>query len=418
MGPLVAYLGPSLRRSRRRSRPWLRGLAALAVSLIVNMAVLWEAKRGGFLRAGPRVSPPTAVSLAPLSAAEWEANRRAAPGAPRSRSTPPPRAVPPPPPPPPSNAPGQVVDVAPSRNDSAPKDSRFVSDRNNTVEKETRSRSARPGYANTLPKPSDPKAAPNAPAEARERAPPAGEAGKAGAVKPGERRAAQRGGGPQRIPDQQARERLALQLDRTGDLRVRDPLQAIRGDGPTPPAPGGEEAREAGEGEAGRAGTPGPRSDLQLHPSASTYDRLAGGPAPDHLDGVEEGESTFLNTREWKYASYFNRIKQAVATQWDPTSSLRARDPTGERFAYKDRVTVVSVTLDDGGTLKNVAVQKSCGVEFLDRSAVEAFQKAQPFANPPRGLANAQGDIAFTFGFYLEVGSGLHIFRGPPPPGN
>ena len=45
-----------------------------------------------------------------------------------------------------------------------------------------------------------------------------------------------------------------------------------------------------------------------------------------------------------------------------------------------------------------------------------AFRKAQPFANPPRGLANDRGEIGFMFGFYLEVGSGLQIFRGPTPP--
>jgi TonB family protein len=130
---------------------------------------------------------------------------------------------------------------------------------------------------------------------------------------------------------------------------------------------------------------------------------------------VEEGEGTYLNTREWKYASYFNRIKQQVATQWDPNGALRLRDPSGERFAYKDRVTIVAVRLDDAGTLKDVSVQKSSGVDFLDSVALDAFRKAQPFVNPPRGLAQ-NGEIAFSFGFYLEVGSGLHIFRGPALP--
>jgi outer membrane biosynthesis protein TonB len=53
-------------------------------------------------------------------------------------------------------------------------------------------------------------------------------------------------------------------------------------------------------------------------------------------------------------------------------------------------------------------------VDFLDRAAIEAFQKAQPFVNPPRGLADGGGEIKFTFGFYLEVGSpGMRLFRGP-----
>ena len=43
------------------------------------------------------------------------------------------------------------------------------------------------------------------------------------------------------------------------------------------------------------------------------------GAAPnDHLRDVDQGEGTFLNTREWKYASYFNRIKQQVASSGGP----------------------------------------------------------------------------------------------------
>ncbi len=54
-------------------------------------------------------------------------------------------------------------------------------------------------------------------------------------------------------------------------------------------------------------------------------------------------------------------------------------------------------------------------MDFLDATALEAFRKAQPFVNPPRGLANDRGEIPFAFGFYLEVGSGaLHLFRGLP----
>jgi hypothetical protein len=35
--------------------------------------------------------------------------------------------------------------------------------------------------------------------------------------------------------------------------------------------------------------------------------------------------------------------------------------------------------------------------------------------NPPRGLADGRGEILFSFGFYVQVGSGLHIFRGATP---
>ena len=411
----MSYLGPSLRRARRRSRPWWRGAAAIVIALLVNGLALRTIHVDSLVGRSPMGQAPRSVMLAPLSSAEWEANRRPTQAAPRPRTSPP--VAPAPPPPPPNKIKGQVVDVAPSKNNTPPKDSRFVAEQDSTVEKETRSRYARPGYQNTLPKPSDPH--PGQQAERKESVA-TGEAGRNGAKAPGAKVSEQErkeAGSPQ-VPGQAAGERLALRPDSRGDMGPRDPRKGVRGVAGSRPlallTPPGAKPGEEGTREApGTEGLPGP---VQLRPSAANYERLAGGPAPDRLDGIEEGEGTYLNTREWKYASYFNRIKQAVATQWDPNGALIKRDPTGQRYAYKDRLTLLTVTLDNSGSLKDVHVQRSSGVDFLDSTAMEAFRKAQPFVNPPGGLANEHGEIAFVFGFYLEVGSGLHIFRGPAPP--
>src|SRR5205807_1909924 len=51
-----------------------------------------------------------------------------------------------------------------------------------------------------------------------------------------------------------------------------------------------------------------------------------GGAAPnDNLQDVAPGDGTYLNTREWKYAAFFNRVKQAVSARWDPQSLLKKR---------------------------------------------------------------------------------------------
>ncbi len=412
----MSHLGPSLRRSARRARrPWRRAALALVLSLLVNALILREVDVRW--SAIPRPAPPPAeVALAPLSAQEWAANR--AIGKQQSASRPPDasRAVPAPqpvaPPPPPRNMPGQVVETAPSKNDTPPKDSRFVSEHNSTVEKETRSRDARFGYKNVLPK----KSAPDA-ATAEKVTPPAPSATASAAQQ--QKSAPKRGEGPRpgaaapqrALPGDAARDRLALLPQ--GELR--NPLRP----GPAP-RPSGEGGKEHGDGlpqtggESGETtpGDKGPLAKLDLRPGASAYDKIAGGPSPDHLDGVEEGDATYLNTREWKYAGYFNRIKQAVGSQWDPGSSLAARDPTGSHFSDRDWQTLVKVRLDSVGGLKGVYVERTSGLDFLDRIALEAFQKAQPFANPPAGLADEHGEIVFSFGFYVQTGgSGLRIFR-------
>jgi TonB family protein len=377
------------------TRRWRRPLVAIAISLAVNALVLKELDVS-WLSKPPAPPPQRDVALAPLTASEWEANRAVERDAQRQQPSLPP-VRPAPPPPPPRQMPGQVVDVAPSKDETPPKDSQFVSDRNNTVEKETRSKQARAGYENTLP----------APAEKGRKSP--GTDAKDGASRQASRKpagAAGRGEASRRpSPGDAARDRLAL-VPR-GELR--NPLTL-----PPSPSRSGSAGPTPGEGlePPGDAGKGEPLAHLR--PGAAAYDKLAGGPSPDHLQGVEEGEGTYLNTREWKYAGYFNRIKQSVASKWDPGASMASRDPTGARFGDKDWQTLLQVKLDAEGSLKDVAVAKASGLDFLDRLAVDAFQKAQPFTNPPAGLADDRGEIVFTFGFYVQMsGSGLRIFRGP-----
>jgi TonB family protein len=193
----------------------------------------------------------------------------------------------------------------------------------------------------------------------------------------------------------------------------RDPAEDGKGDEATGrPRPAA--APEAGGGVDGllSAGQRDPRLAL----SPSTLAKLAGGPSNDHLRDVEEGDGTFLSTREWKYATYFNRIKEAVSGAWDVRKAIEQRDPDRTIYAFKDRYTLVSVTLDDHGAVKDLAVARTSSVDFLDRVAVDAFRRAQPFTNPPQGLVDASGEIRFQFGFYVEAGRpGFRLFRGPMP---
>ena len=79
-----------------------------------------------------------------------------------------------------------------------------------------------------------------------------------------------------------------------------------------------------------------------------------------------------------------------VAAAWDPMAPLEARDPDRSMFGHKDRFTLLGVTLDGGGHLKNVVVAQTSGVDFLDRAAMTAFRSAQPFVNPPRGIVGRE----------------------------
>jgi outer membrane biosynthesis protein TonB len=68
--------------------------------------------------------------------------------------------------------------------------------------------------------------------------------------------------------------------------------------------------------------------------------------------------------------------------------------------------------------VKTLVIEQTSGADFLDRAAMTAFRSAQPFVNPPRGIVDENGEIKFSFGFFLEVGRpGMRVYRAPLPNG-
>lgn len=147
---------------------------------------------------------------------------------------------------------------------------------------------------------------------------------------------------------------------------------------------------------------------------AHNLQALSGSPGSiDALPDVEdEGDVNLLNTRKFRYWDFFDRVKNRVADEWDPGSVWRTRDPDGQKYGVKSRLTVLKVTLDQEGALKQLRVQKQSGLEFLDDEARRAMTAASPFPNPPTGMRNASGEIEFQFGFLFEISSQRFRMRG------
>jgi TonB family protein len=89
----------------------------------------------------------------------------------------------------------------------------------------------------------------------------------------------------------------------------------------------------------------------------------------------------------------------------------RIRDPYGNIYGIKDRVTVLLVVLRTDGSLRKLYVMQPSGAPFLDDEAYEAVQQAAPFPNVPPPLVDGRdGLVKFTFSFIVEVGS-APVFR-------
>jgi TonB family protein len=337
---LFAIPGPVDPRARVR-RDARRLLVAVPLGLAAHGLLVALIVAGGSLR--PPKPPRAAsrpVSLRPISAARWATNRGAV-----ARDVPERPA--------PLHPKGQVVDVAPGNNRVAA-DAKYLAETNNQVQRETRAREQTSTWSRATPK-NTPN--PTAQPAAKGRAAPQQETA----------------GAPGLLSSILGRRPFRPLLDH--------PAQGS-GEAVTPtedPVPVGTEQ-----------GTQAVGGDL-----------TEGGGAPnDALNQLPAGDGTFLNTREWKYAGFFNRVKQAVSARWDPNGRLRARN---RQLGFDDRVTVVQVALRPDGSLAEVFVAKPSGLDDLDQEAMRSFEKAQPFANPPQALVE-HGLIRFSFGFTVTSG--------------
>jgi TonB family protein len=109
----------------------------------------------------------------------------------------------------------------------------------------------------------------------------------------------------------------------------------------------------------------------------------------DYVEGIKESDRTALNTREYLYFGYHQRIRQRLELEW--TRMLREvllKFYKGGRQLASDMeyTTRLLVTLNPQGEITRVKVQSMSGTQELDDVAVAAFNKAGPFPNPPKGL--------------------------------
>lgn len=127
----------------------------------------------------------------------------------------------------------------------------------------------------------------------------------------------------------------------------------------------------------------------------------------DDLPRVAQDAKTRLNTWQWKHATFFVRLKQAISQRWNPRRAIARNDPEGDMFGGKNRVTVLKVSIDQEGNLQDLSVANRSGVYYLDEEAISAFQAAAPFANPPLELFEGRSVFQFTFSFLVSIERGL-----------
>lgn len=124
----------------------------------------------------------------------------------------------------------------------------------------------------------------------------------------------------------------------------------------------------------------------------------------DYVEDVPLGDVTNLNTVEYKYYGFYHRIKQKLEQYWG--NSLRKKAEAlykqGRRIpASENRITSLTITMDKMGNIVDIMINSTSGVRELDDAAIESFKQAGPFPNPPKGMMR-DGLAQIEWGFVVK----------------
>ncbi len=125
----------------------------------------------------------------------------------------------------------------------------------------------------------------------------------------------------------------------------------------------------------------------------------------DYLEDVPLGDLTHLNTVEYKFYGYYFRIRQKLESFWGRTvqEKIEILATEGRMIASDDEhFTAVRIVMNPAGEIVDVIILGSSGVKELDDAAIESFNDAGPFPNPPKDLI-VNGRVTIEWGFNVST---------------
>jgi len=125
----------------------------------------------------------------------------------------------------------------------------------------------------------------------------------------------------------------------------------------------------------------------------------------DYVQEVALGDFTHLNTVEYKFYGFYHRIRQKLEQFWGNSIQEKSHQlfRSGRRMpASQDLITSLQVTLNEKGEIVAVKILGASGVRELDDAAVESFNQAGPFPNPPKELL-INGKATIEWGFVVKT---------------
>jgi hypothetical protein len=160
----------------------------------------------------------------------------------------------------------------------------------------------------------------------------------------------------------------------------------------------GDRAREEAQ-KAADAAKDNRKVSLALAPAVPEWSLPGSSGTFDHLPDIQRGDVTLLNTKANAFAPFVRRVGERVFQHL----IIRQRRLELEQILSARGAAQIRVILDKAGRLKTVTIEAQSGSGSMDETLSEAVNTAAFDNNPPPAAANKGGDFEFVFQAQLRA---------------
>jgi hypothetical protein len=136
---------------------------------------------------------------------------------------------------------------------------------------------------------------------------------------------------------------------------------------------------------------------------------------------VQPGNQTALNTRAAPFASYITRMHRSIHEKWGFGQIVEWDEkPSTSPYNNPDLLTTLELVLNGDGTIDNVKVIRTSGLTEYDVAALDVAYSAGPYPDPPRAIRSSNGKIYIHWDFHRDgrqcstEGVSYFILNNPP----
>ena len=127
----------------------------------------------------------------------------------------------------------------------------------------------------------------------------------------------------------------------------------------------------------------------------------------EYLPDVAIGSATLLNTQEYVFASFYERIRGKLKHQWQTLlrQEMESLQRQGAPMFQGERITKLKIFMNPEGKVTKIQKLGTAGYQELDRAAVDAFKVASPFPNPPKAMVEKENGLLSIEWHFVVMGS-------------